>query len=47
MTPSANTSPGPAAGAALVPALLRLVRFEHTVFALPFEIGRASCRERV
>ncbi|MEZ5079421.1 MAG: UbiA-like polyprenyltransferase [Thermoleophilia bacterium] len=45
MTPSANTSPGPAGGAALVPALLRLVRFEHTVFALPFAFAGALLAE--
>lgn len=32
---------GPATGLALVPALLRLVRFTHTIFALPFALAAA------
>ncbi len=39
-----TTSPGavtPAAGLRLVPALLGLVRFQHTVFALPFALAGA------
>ncbi len=39
-----GTSPGaapPAAGLQLVPALLGLVRFQHTVFALPFAFAGA------
>lgn len=38
-TPSSAASP--AAGLALVPALLGLVRFRHTIFALPFAFAAA------
>lgn len=36
-----TTSPAPAAGLGLVPALLGLVRFSHTIFALPFAVSAA------
>lgn len=42
--PAVTTSQGavtPAAGLRLVPALLGLVRFQHTVFALPFALAGA------
>lgn len=38
---STASHPGPASGLALVPALLRLVRFTHTIFALPFAFAAA------
>ncbi|MEQ8834713.1 MAG: UbiA-like polyprenyltransferase [Miltoncostaeaceae bacterium] len=37
--------PRPATGLALVPALLRLVRFTHTIFALPFALAAALMAE--
>lgn len=40
MTTSSGAAP-PAAGLGLVPALLGLVRFSHTIFALPFALSAA------
>lgn len=40
MTTSSGAAP-PAAGLGLVPALLGLVRFSHTIFALPFALAAA------
>jgi 4-hydroxybenzoate polyprenyltransferase len=40
VTTSSGAAP-PAAGLALVPALLGLVRFSHTIFALPFALAAA------
>lgn len=39
MTASVSTTP--ARGLALVPAMLRMVRFTHTIFALPFAVAAA------
>ncbi|HSJ74041.1 MAG TPA: UbiA family prenyltransferase, partial [Miltoncostaeaceae bacterium] len=41
MTTSSRAA-APAAGLGLVPALLGLVRFSHTIFALPFAFAAAA-----
>ena len=42
---SSTHATGPPSGLALIPALLRLVRFSHTVFALPFALAGALLAE--